>query len=569
LRPKAFELLAYLSANPGRLITKEELTDVLWPGVSVTEDSLLKCLRDVRIALGDAEKQIIQTVPRRGYRFEPSPEESTGIVDVHRRELRWLTFALAGIGVAIAAVFFATANFHRSRIRTIAVLPFKSLASAREPVLEFGIADTLIARLSGARTLTVRPLSSVQKYAAADPLEAARSLDADAVVEGHIHRDGERVRVSVNLLRASDGQSLWANDFDGKFSDLLQLEDAIAAGVGNALGTPVSRARGPRNMQVYSNFMRGRYFHSQRTFEANGKAIAALELVATEDPEFAGGLAELAAARLNRAIMFSDPPESDDNFARAREAAAKALALDPNLASAISTLGGIEDWRDWNFKAAERDLRRAVELDPNLADAHQRLAGLLIATGRLEDGIREARRAVELEPAAVWHQSKLAWLLYESRRYDEALAEARKALELQPDFWAPLNVSRLCYERTGRFEEAFKMEIRLYEARADDAEARAEVPRLRSAYEHGGYRALLAEHLSLTHGPIEAAQIAAQLGDTDRAFTELEKAFRERNGFLIFLRVDPRYDPIRKDPRFEALRARVGIPVARATVTRR
>jgi tetratricopeptide (TPR) repeat protein len=300
-------------------------------------------------------------------------------------------------------------------------------------------------------------------------------------------------------------------------------------------------------------YIRGRYFIKQKTVETNRQAIAALERVVAEDPQFAEGVASLAQAHLNRAILFCRAAaECEEEFGRARISAARALAIDPNLASAISLLGYVKGWRDWDFHGAEQDIRRAIALEPNLVDSHQRLANLLIALGRFDEGIREARRTVELDPASVWNQSMLGWLLYQTRDYEGARAEARKALELQPDYWAALNTIRISYEQQGRLDEAVAATFRML--RSDNPEF---LLTLREAYQRGGYPAFL-RTLGATYGGGAATALA--VGDANAAFANLEKAFAERDGMLIYLRVDPQYDRIRRDARFEALCRRVGLP---------
>jgi TolB-like protein len=451
------------------------------------------------------------------------------------------------------------------------VLPFHSI-SMDSPYLGLGLADVLINRLGTLPQITVRPTSAIRKFgdAASDPLSAGRELGVDAVLEGNLQRDGDRVRATVRLLRMPDGASLWTGKFDQRVQDLFTLEDSIAGQVANGLVLDLTASERQRVMRRYTEnaeawqaYLRGRYLWDRRTPETHLKAIEEFEKATHIDDRYALAYAGLADAY---ALLGSNPNRAmprPEAMAKARAAALKAIDLDGDLAEAHTALAFILMHYDWKWADAEQEFQRALSLNPSYATAHQWHAVNLLVTGHPNDAIQELKSALALDPASPIIMADLAEMYIYAGRLDESVAESRRVLELDPSF----SLARvwLAWALSGqrRFEEAEAVLRRrepesdpsqlsalayLYSASGRKAEARQMADRLRrEAQKNFGLSDLVASAYACT-------------GDVDAMLPWLEKAYDERSGALLFLSVHPLFDAVRQDSRFQALVARVGLP---------
>jgi TolB-like protein/Tfp pilus assembly protein PilF len=474
---------------------------------------------------------------------------------------------MAVVGVVVATRWERA----KPRIRSLAILPLRSI-NEESPHLGLGLADVLINRLGMLSELTVRPTSAIRKFAegnAPDPLAAGRELSVDAVLEGNIQRDGDHVRVTVQLLRVSDGATLWSGKFDQPYRDLFTLEDAIggqvAAGLVLDLTAPERerlRRRYTENSEAWQAYLRGRYLWSRRTVEDYRKAIAEFEEAARIDPNYALAYAGLADAY---ALLGSNPNQAltrADAMEKARSAALKSIALDGDLAEAHTALAFILMHYDWKCTEAEREYQRALSLNPSYATAHQWRAINLLATGHANDSIQELKSAQALDPASLIIMADTVEMEVLAGRLQDAEAQGRKALDIDPS--SSLVKTWLSWAYTGqrRFAEA-KAVLGPDPAESDTFRLDALEYVYASAGRTADARALLAKLVQkarMEYGlDFMVASTYAALGDADGMVPWLEKAFSERSGAMLLLRVHPKFDRVREDARFKEIVARVGI----------
>ncbi len=459
------------------------------------------------------------------------------------------------------------------QIKSIAVLPFKPLlAESRDESLELGMADTLIARLSNIREISVRPISSVRKYDALeqDPIAAGREQRVDAVLDGQIQKAGERVRVTVRLLRVADGVPIWASQFDEKITDIFAVQDSISERVTAALAVRLTSEeqrgltkRHTDDTEAYQLYLKGRYHLNRLTDDGFFKGRDYFQQAIDKDPNYA--LAYAALADAYNTLGGFDALASKEAFPKAREAAERALKLDESLAEAHSALAVVKFSYDWEFAAAEREFRHAVEINPSYSDAHKTNSYYLAAMGRFDEALREMKRAQELDPLNLEKIAGIGEILYYQRQYDQAIEQYRKALEMDPNsgfvHWAlgrPFTAQGKYDEAIVEFQKAIPLSGDSPDEPAELARAYALSRRRDQAQKILAELKRLSEHKHIA--PTVMAAIYGALGDKTQAFESLNKAFSERDFLLVMLNVEPMFDSLRSDPRFVELSRRVGLP---------
>jgi DNA-binding winged helix-turn-helix (wHTH) protein/TolB-like protein/Flp pilus assembly protein TadD len=590
LSRKAIETLIALVRRHGRVVTKEELLQTVWPDTFIEEGVLAQNILTLRKALQNPDW--IETVPRRGYRFSaPVSLPETTQPETLRPEitaspktsapgasLRKRAIEAAVVAALIVAGFFAfraaraRGGPHDVPIRSLAVLPFQSIP--KEPsYLGLGLADVLINRLGMLHQIAVRPTSAVRKFAEgaiADPLAAGRELGVDAVLEANIQRDGDRVRVTVLVLRVTDGASLWTAKFDQRDDTLFALEDSIAGEVANGLAldlTPSERQRLVKryteNAAAWQAYLRGRYLWNRRTPETHQKAIEEFEQAERIDPRYALAYAGLADAY---ALLGSNPnrvmPRAQA-MEKARSAALKALEIDSDLAEAHTALAFILMHYDWKLDDAEREYRRALSLNPSYPTAHQWHAVNLLVTGHRDDAVQELKTAQALDPASPMIMADMAELYIYTGRLAESEAEGRRALNLDPSF----SIVRcwLSWALTGqrRFEEAAAI-LGPDPAGNDPARISALAYLDAAAGRQAEARERIAALVRLAKNDFGLASLVAasyaSLGDAKAMIPWLERGLEERSGALLLLYVHPQFAPVRNDPQFREFVTRAGLP---------
>jgi serine/threonine-protein kinase len=459
-------------------------------------------------------------------------------------------------------------------IESVAVLPFKSLGQEdRDEYLELGLADALIARLSSLRQILVRPTSAVRKYTdpQQDPVTAGRELKVQAVLEGSVQKLGDRVRVTVRLIRVQDSSALWSEKFDESIKDVLTLEDAISERVATAL-TPTLTGDEKKllakhyteNADAYREYLKGRYFWNRRTSEGLDRAALYFRKAIDIQPDYALAYAGLADCYMSLYGYCFKP--AGEVVPLARASAARALELDDGLAEAHTSRACILFLDDRNWAAAESEFLRAIDLNPNYATARHWYSVYLGSLGRLDEAMREMRRAQDIDPLSPSINTDMGELLYFSRDYDKAVEQIRSTLDMQPDFvpayWELGNV----YERRQMYDQSIAIQRKALELSGFQNLA-ATFWRTYLASGYGAamrmllkrWKARANEDLSLSHS---IGRYYAALGDKDEAFHWLERACEARNPWLINIKVEPELDSLRDDPRFGYLLRRMQFPNA-------
>ncbi len=455
--------------------------------------------------------------------------------------------------------------------RSIAILPFRPLdAGPQDEYLGLGMTDALITRLSNLHKIIVRPVGAVRKYATSDdPIAAGRQLAVQSVLEGSIQRSGDRTRVTVRLLRVADGELLWGDEFDEKFTDMFSVEDSISQKVANALtinltGDEQRHLLRPftLNNDAYQLYMKGRFFWNKRTVDGVKKSIDYFQRAIAADPNFAmayAGLADSYTLAGSYGYIILPPREA---MPKAEAAAAKALAIDDSLAEAHASLGYIKFTYDWDWTGAEEEFKRAIALNPGYDNAHHWYSHELMALGRTDEAIAEAKRALELSPSETVMNEHMGWTYLMARDYDRAIQGARKAIELDPNFLLAHRVLGLAYQYKGQHDEAIAEFTRGVEISHGDPVAKAFLAR---SYAAAGQKDKATQILNELLGiaakqympPAEIAATFTALGRNDEAFAWLDKAYDERAAALVYLKINRDYDPIRADPRFQNLLQRM------------
>src|SRR4029077_5190002 len=390
-------------------------------------------------------------------------------IPTNRRKLAFLTAAIL-LTIALVIGFWASSHRQSQKVasaltspeKRIAVLPFKPLVPEnRDQVLEMGMADSLIAKLSNIREIVVRSLNSVRKYGDLDqdPLAAGRELEVNSVLEGNVQKSSDRIRVSARLISVADGSSLWSNTFEEKFTDVFAVQDGISQKVADALALRLSGQEKSRltkryteNAEAYQLYLTGRYHWSKATPPDIRKGIGFFQQAIELDPEYALAYAGLAAA--NRALAMNADVPAKDCLPQAKAAAIKAIELDDSLAEAHSALSFGLIWYDWDWATAEKEAKRAVALDPNSGMAHFAYAHILSDQGHHQEAIAEIARARELDPVFFLFRALEGMMLHHAGRNDEALTRLQKTVELDPSFWATHLMLGKVYTQQRKYPEA-------------------------------------------------------------------------------------------------------------------
>ena len=482
-------------------------------------------------------------------------------------KLKWLIAGMALLVVAAVLIYAWRASRPQSRIRSLAVLPFKSLdARNDDQALGLRLTDALITKLSdGLPRVVVRSTSAMRKYDdASDPIAAGREQQVDAVLEASFQRAGDRLRVTARLLSVGDHRQLWAGKFDERVADPFALQDALTEQAALALlpqltGEERSRIKkhDTRSAEAFDLYWIGRVHWNKRTTEGLKQAVESLQQAISLDPDYAVAHAGLADAWITLSEYEVIP--SKEAYPKAREAAAKAIALDESLAEAHTSLAMISASHDWNWGKAEASFRRALALNPNYPTAHQWYAEYLAAMGRPAEALDQIGQAQQLDPASMVVRAARAWILYHARDYDAMIAECRKIIGMEPGNLDAYVYLARAYEQKAMYREAmdaWSKYITLAGLSTPEGEAiRASSSRgSRGIRDHDDYwrkRELLERMPSVE--VFNLAETVAQLGGNDEAMQLLEQCFAARDSHLMYLKVHPNLDRLRSDPRFAGL----------------
>lgn len=606
LTAKALDVLLHLIARRERVVGKDELLAAVWPGRVIEENNLTQAISALRRALGTGagDRRFVVTVPGRGYQFVatledeaspaaasapplPPPGEAQAAATVPVRQprgVRWGVLAAA----ALASVLLLTmalrertppgdASGATASPPTLAVLPFRHMGErarrGADAMLELGMAETLIARLSRSTSLRVLSLGSMQGFLGreADPLRTGMTLGADYVVDGSTQRLGDRIRVNARLVSLPDGRTVWAGTFDQHPDRVFTLQDAIAEGMSAALSltfpanVPHRSPCDGVDAQAYRAYLRGRHLGFRPSPAQLPQAIAAYRQAIARDPDCARAWAGIGHAY--RALAMTGDRNPRATFALAKGAVANALAIDPASAEAHAAKGFIEFFHDWDWAVAETSLRHAIDLNHNLAEAHFGLAHLLVNTGRGDEAEPYARKAALLDPLSPLVNAIVASFFMYAGDTGEAAARLEKVLQTDPEFWIAQYMRGWIALDAGRVPTALSDLQRAGERCMRCSHVQAMLVR---AHVHGGDREAARRVLAQMEargraGYMPATRLALAyeaLGERQRALALLELGYRERDIYMIFLRVDGRFDGMRGEPRFVALLRRMQLGAA-------
>ena len=604
LEPTPMQILLLLIERPGQLVTREEIIQAVW-GQNVfvdTDNSINGAIRKIRLVLKDDTEQprFVQTVPGKGYRFigdiaEHAPEPIARAPEIKavpnvgpelpvegsvppKRKLPAAVIACALL-VAALGTYFVWSRFVRhsngaGQKMMLAVLPFKNLTGdVGQDYFSDGLTEEMIAQLGGLEPnrLGVIARTSVMHYKdSTQPLvQIAKELGVQYVLEGSVRRDAGRVRITAQLIQVKDQTHLWAQQYDREVNDLLDVQGEIALQIAdeiqltlegpkqaNAARTGFAR---PAKFEAYDLYLKGRYFWNKRTVEGLHQAIQSFQAAIAEDPNYARAYAGIADSY---ALLggYTALPQKEFTT-KAREAALKALQLDPNLPEAHASLAVIAQNYDWDWKTAEEEYRRAIQLDPNYATAHHWYAEFLSYHGRFDEAFAEIERARQLDPLSLIIASDKGSILYYARRYDDSIAQFKSVLEMEPKFPRGRLIVAPYIEK-GRYSEALAV-MEKWGPSEDDAwdlmmhayvyhRAGSQVKAL------GALKKLerLTQARELDAAPLLSAYVVME--DKAKSYEWLDKAFAEHSNAVSSLKVNPLYDPLRGDPQFQQYLKRAG-----------
>ncbi|HEX8249708.1 MAG TPA: protein kinase [Pyrinomonadaceae bacterium] len=471
-----------------------------------------------------------------------------------------------------AAESFSTPGKNPNPATSIAVLPFLALGLTEdEEYLGLGLADALITQLSRTRQLSVRPTSAVRGYTDArrEATEIGKKLKVGAVLEGNLQKSGERLRVTVQLTDIESDAMLWAEKFNVNFTDFFEVQDQIAEQVAKALllkfntseQTPVNR-RFTENNAAYLEYLKGRHFLEKRSVDGFHKAIEHYKKAIDFDPTHAPSYVGLSDVYCMFGIWGEYPQE--EIFPRAKAAALRALEIDGKLAEAHASLGRVSSVYEWDWNAAEKSYLRAIELNPNCLNAHSWLAKVYVLRHQYDEAIEESRIAQRLDPLSPQAEVSLCAAYFYARRYDEAIEKYRKAMRMQPDFVPAIFGLGMCLAEKGEFAEAIALQEKAVELSKNHPLIEGF---LAGTYAYSGntekaqesiekFKVAAGKSLSYT-----IAAVYARLNEKEEAFSYLEKSFSLRDRSLSGISIEPEFDNLRGEPRFQDMLRRVGLDV--------
>jgi TolB-like protein/Tfp pilus assembly protein PilF len=551
LQEQPFEILRMMLERPGLVVTREELCSRLWPNGTFVdfEHSLNAAVKRLRAALGDEadNPRFVETLPRRGYRFIAARD------------------AAVTPGPALAA-----SVAHRVRL---AVLPFTIVGD--EPGQEYfadGLTEEMISQLGqlcrGRIGVIARSSSMMFKRSTQRAHEIGQTLRADYLLEGSVRQEGDRVRITARLVETSGETHLWIETYQRHLADCFSVQADVAARIARSLAMELmpEQNRGAhaasQDAVAYQAYLKARFHWNKPGDEGVDEAIDYYEQSLARDPAFAAAHAGMARARILRAEYYGDVPRR--MLEMARQSAKHALQLEPSLSEGHLAMAEVRRTLEWDWRGAESSYSQAIVLNPSHEGAHRSFGVMLAALSRNEEAVREAERACELDPLCLVVNSSAAWVRFVAGDYDQAISRCQHTVDMNPRFVAARRVMAAAYLLSGREDAAIRSMECAREQAGDDpvllawlAHAKAYVGDRDSANQILGRltglrhkRFVPSYHLALAH---------VGLSDHDAAFAALEQATVECDPSLANIAVDPRFEPIRPDPRYGRLVELLGL----------
>jgi DNA-binding winged helix-turn-helix (wHTH) protein/TolB-like protein/Tfp pilus assembly protein PilF len=634
LTPKAFDVLLFLVQRSGHLVEKKELIEAVWPGLFVEEGNVCVMIHALRKAFGSDHKdsKYIETVSKRGYRFAAEVrlvESETAAaphifpervvpdlsalpaavreirlsprspMDAAPREhlppeqfepgmrlsdyWRWGGFSLIPVALA-GAVYLArmvpakessVASAKTAVVRSMAVLPFTTIGEKGDDgYLGLGMSDAVTTKLGNTGKIVIRPTSALERYvgSASNPLTAGREQQVDAVLDGRIQRAGDRLRLTVQLIRVADGAQIWGDTFDEKYTNIFAVEDTVSEQVAQSIRLELTgeeqkrlAQRPTENGEAYQAYIKGRYFWNKRTTVGLQRGLSYFQEAVALDPTYTQAYVGVADSYALLGLFNAMPPNVA--FPKARAAASKALEMNPEQADAHATLGFVKFYYDWDGLAAENEFRHALRNSPNYAMAHTWYAEDLAAMGRFREAAVEAQRAQESDPVSLTVGAASGLVSYLAGQNDAAIACIKKGVEIDPNY--PRLHFRLgnAYRQKGMYQLALSEFLKAVQLagggdRYGDQYYEAAVGSAYANLGNTGEARKVLENLirrsRTRYVPAYGiATIYAALGEKEHVFQWLEKGYEDRSTSMAYLKVDPVLKDYRSEPRFAALEQRV------------
>ncbi len=549
LQDKPFRILAALLERPGEIVPRKELHARLWPDTFVGFDrSLNTAVYKLRQVLGDVadNPRFVETVSRRGFRFIPSVQ--VGDWEGGRR-------LKSG-----------------APIDSIAVLPFQNAGGNPEvEYLSDGLAEGLINCFSQMSEVRVMARSTMFRFKGRDmdPQAVGRSLNTQAVLAGRVVPQADGVIVDVELVDVENGWRLWGEQYSRALSAVITLQEEMCQQISEKLRWRLTGEEKERlgkrytdNAEAYHDYLKGSYQFNKMTEEGMQKGLAYFQQAIQKDPGYALAYAGMGGTYCRFAFFSLHPPK--EVLPKAKEAALKALEIDATLPEAHAALASVKKIYDWDWQVAEREYRLALQLNPNYAAAHHGYADYLSALGRRAEALQEIRRAEELDPLSLVFRNEVAWNLYMARDYSSATGHLLKTIEMEAGFAAAHHTIGLVYEQTGRYDEAIAA---LEKSREGSGGNPATLAGLSHVFAVAGRKREAKKILTELKKAFEKRYLApywlaivyAGLDEKDAAFEWLEKAYEERDVWLVWAKVEPRFDNLQSDPRFPKFLHRLGL----------
>jgi TolB-like protein/Flp pilus assembly protein TadD len=537
LQDQPLLILQILLEQPGKVVTREELRKRVWPSDTFVDfdHGINNAVKRLREALGDTAEipRYIETLPRRGYRFvERIQSKDKGL-------------------------------------RSVAVLPLENLS--RDPEQEYfadGLTEALITSLAQISALRVVSRTTAMRYKGARrPLpEIARELGVEVVIEGTVLRSGERVRISAQLIEAASDTHLWAESYERDLRDVLQLQSEIARAVARGVETKMTPSEQEQlsrtatvDPEAYEAYLKGRYYLNKRSGEALKKSVEYFQRAIKKDPSYAPPYAALAdCAGVAGFWSFASPMEG---CGRSKAAALKALQIEDS-AEAHASLGWATLHYDWDFFSAEREFQRAIQLNPRYATAHQWYGHCLGAMGRFDEAFTVLKHAIQLDPFSLIVATSYAGISWLGRRWNEAIDQTKKVLDLDPNYIAGRWALARSYDCLGSYEAAIACAQDAIRLSGDNLFF---ITDLGHAYAAAGQREEAVRILDQLKEASKQryvdgcflAQICAALNKTEEALRWLEMAYEQRASYIAYVKLDPWFDNLRSDSRFQDLLHRI------------
>ena len=557
LKPKILDLLLFLIQKRGQLIAKDELMKEVWPDAIVEENNITVSMSILRKTLGEeaGDRQFIETVPRRGYRF---------IADVTERSTEQ------------APAVYSDESVQKGNgeepIDSLAVIPQEGGdKDFNVEYLSEGITESIINLLSRLPSLRVLACSTVFRFKGKniDPQQVGQLLNVKALMMIRVIRVGDRLIIRSELVKVTDGSQIWGQQYNRSPSDILAIQEEIAKAITESLKFKLSRAeqislakRWTDNSEAYNRYLRGRYFWNKYSKEWVWKAIEIFKEAIAIDSDYALAYCGLADAYFRLSNVHLPPREV---LPKAKEAALRAAEIDPNLAEVHSSLGLVKVYYDHDWVGAESEFRKALMLNPNLVLAHQRFGSYLSFMGRFEESIKHYEAALDFDPFSLQINTNLATTYFLRGEYERATSHLKRTSELEPHYMPTVFVQGCVYIQQGRLADAIEQFQSIYKL---DDEAYLALGFMGHALALSGQRAEAETILNVLEeisqrryvSPYSMLVIHLALGPEERVFELLERLYEERNEWSVWLKVSPELRTVRNDPRFKALLRRIGFP---------